>query len=580
MPVHNADIAAVFSDIADLLEIRGDNPFRIRAYRNAVRVVREYPHDIKGLFDQRQELPKLPGIGADLEGKIHEICDSGTCALLTRLQREVPPALTKLLHVPGLGPRRAKLLHDSLDVNSIEDLQRAARAGRIRDVPGFGEKIEAQILQSVLRLDAAAQRFALAIATQYATALVSHLERIAGVKQVTVAGSYRRARDTVGDLDILVSARNRAPVMARFVAYDEVAQVLTQGEARASVRLKSGLQVDLRLVAPESYGAALHYFTGSKAHNIAVRKIAQARGLKLNEYGLFRGEKRIAGDTEASVFRALGLAYIEPELREDRGEIEAAASGKLPRLITREDLRGDLHVHTKASDGRHSLAEMVQAARDAGLDYIAITEHSRRLTVAHGLDPVRLRKQMAEIDRLNDALKGFRVFKGVEVDILEDGNLDLPDNVLRDLDLVIGAVHSHFNLPRRRQTERIVRAINQRYFSVLAHPSGRLMGQREALDLDWPRILRAARARGCFVEVNAQPDRLDLDDTRCRMALEEGVPIVINSDAHSTFDFNHLRYGVGQARRGWLGPDTVVNTRRLAEVSRLLAATMGRRAAA
>lgn len=580
MPVHNADIAAIFSDIADLLEIRGDNPFRIRAYRNAVRVVREYPHDIKVLFDQGQDLPKLPGIGPDLHGKIHEICDSGNCALLTQLQRKVPPALTKLLQVPGLGPKRAKLLHDSLGVSSIEDLQRAARAGHIREVPGFGEKIETQILQSVLRLDTSAQRFPLAVAAQYANSLVAHLQMVSGVKQVTVAGSYRRARDTVGDLDILVSARNGSPVMARFAGYDEVAQVLAQGEARASVRLKSGIQVDLRLVAPESYGAALHYFTGSKAHNIAVRKIAQARGLKLNEYGLFRGNTRVAGDTEESVFRALGLAYIEPELREDRGEIEAAAAGKLPRLITRDQLRGDLHVHTKASDGRNSIAEMVDAARKAGLEYIAITEHSRHLTVAHGLDPVRLRKQMAEIDRINDGLKGFRVLKGIEVDILEDGNLDLPDNVLRELDIVVGAVHSYFNLPRRRQTERVVRAINQRYFTVLAHPSGRLMGQREALDLDWPRVLRAARARGCFMELNAQPDRLDLDDVHCRMALDEGVPIVISSDAHSTFDLGHLRYGVGQARRGWLGPQAVVNTRGLADVSRMLAATMGRQEAA
>lgn len=580
MPVHNADIAAVFSDIADLLEIRGDNPFRIRAYRNAVRVVREFPQDIKSLFDRGQDLPKLPGIGPDLHGKIHEICDSGSCGLLIRLRREVPPALTKLLQVPGLGPKRAKLLHDSLTVNSIQDLQCAARAGRIREVPGFGEKIEAQILQSVLRLESTTQRFPLAVAAQYATALAAHLERTAGVKQVTVAGSYRRARDTVGDLDIVVSARAGAPVMARFAGYDEVAQVLAQGETRSSVRLKCGLQVDLRLVAPQSYGAALHYFTGSKAHNIALRKLAQARGLKLNEYGLFRGDSRLAGDTEESVFRALGLAFIAPELREDRGEIEAAAAGKLPRLVTREDLRGDLHVHSKASDGRNSIADMIDAAREAKLEYIAITEHSRHLAVARGLDPVRLRKQMAEIDRINDGLKGFHVFKGIEVDILEDGSLDLPDNVLRDLDIVVGAVHSHFNLPRRRQTGRILKAINQRYFTVLAHPAGRLIGQREALDLDWPRILRAARARGCFLEVNAQPDRLDLDDVHCRMALEEGVPLVINSDAHSAFDFSHLRSGVGQARRGWIGPDAVLNTHGAAAVAKLLAATMGGREAA
>jgi len=381
-------------------------------------------------------------------------------------------------------------------------------------------------------------------------------------------------RETVGDLDVLVAAAVGGPVTERLLAYDEVKSVLARGQTRSSVTLKSGLQVDLRVVPDVSFGAALHYFTGSKAHNIAIRRLGQARGLKINEYGVFRGTRRIAGDTEESVYRAVGLPYIEPELREDRGEIEAARRGELPRLLALADLQGDLHLHTRATDGHHSIREMALAARAAGLSYIAVTEHSRRLTVARGLDPQRLLKQMDEIDRLNDTLSGVTVLKGIEVDVLEDGSLDLPDSVLKGLNLVVGAVHSAFTLPRRRQTERILRALDNRYFTVLAHPSGRLLGERDAMDADWLRIIRAARQRGCFLELNAQPDRLDLDDVHARMAREEGVLVAVNSDAHSTFDFAHLRYGVGQARRAWLEPKDVLNTRGLRDLRRLIAPTM------
>ncbi len=576
MPVHNADIAAVFEDIADLLEIKGDNPFRIRAYRNAARTVGEFGRDLKTLIDEGRELPKLPGIGADLAAKIREICASGTCALLQRLHRELPAAITELLKVPGLGPKRVRLLHDSLAVNTVEELRRAAGAGRIRELPGFGERIEARIREALASRKAAPQRFKLAIAAQYAAALASWLERVPGVRKATVAGSYRRMRETVGDLDVLVAAAAGSPVMERFIAYDEVKSVLMRGETRSSVVLKSGLQVDLRLVPPESYGAALHYFTGSKAHNIAVRKLGQARGLKVNEYGVFRRQARMAGETEESVFAAVGLPWIPPELREDRGEIEAARRGELPKLIAAADLKGDLHLHTKATDGHNTIREMALAARAAGLAYIAVTEHSRRLAVARGLDPQRLAKQIDEIDRVNDGLTGVTVLKGIEVDILGDGSLDLPDSALQGLDLVVGAVHGAFDLPQRKQTQRILRALDSRYFTVLAHPSGRLLGEREAMDVDWLRIIRAARARGCFLELNAQPDRLDLDDVHCRMAREEGVLVAVNSDAHSIHDFAHLQYGVGQARRGWLEAKDVLNTRSLRELRPLLAKTMGR----
>jgi DNA polymerase (family 10) len=570
MPVHNADIAAIFEEIADLLEIRGNNPFRIRAYRNAARSIGEFGREFKTLIESGTELPKLPGIGADLTAKIHEIVTTGHCATLDKLRKEMPPAITELLRVPGLGPKRVQALNRELGVATVAQLKQAARSGRIRDIAGFGLKTEQRILEALEAHAEQAQRVKLPVATQYAEALVDYLKRVRGVKRVVVAGSYRRMKETVGDLDILVTAQAGGAVMERFIAYDEVRKVLEQGETRGSVVLKSGLQVDLRLVPEESYGAALYYFTGSKAHNIAVRRLAQAQGLKINEYGVFKGERRVAGDTEESVFAAVGLPFIAPELREDRGEIEAARAGRLPQLITLADLRGDLHMHTKASDGRNTMREMALAAKAQGLSYIAITEHSRRLAVARGLDPQRLARQIDEIDSLNAELSGITVLKGIEVDILEDGALDLPDSVLQRLDVVIAAVHGKFELPRRRQTERILRALDNRCVNLLAHPTGRLIGAREPYDVDMLRIMRKAKSRRIFLELNSQPERLDLDDTMCQMARDEGVLVSIDSDSHSTFDFANLRYGVGQARRGWLERDNVLNTRSLAELRRLL----------
>jgi DNA polymerase (family 10) len=575
MPVHNADIGVIFEEIADLLEIRGENPFRVRAYRNAARSVGELGRDLKTFVDEGQDLPKLPGIGADLAAKIREICKTGTCKLLEQLHREMPPAITELLRIPGLGPKRVKLLHDKLKIRTVENLKRAAGAGRIREIAGFGAKTEAGILRALDERGTTPERCKLAVAAQYAEALEAYLAKIPGVQKVTVSGSFRRMRETVGDLDILVAARAGSPVMERFTRYDEVKNVLAHGETRSSVTLKSGLQVDLRLVPLESYGAALHYFTGSKAHNIAVRRLAQVRGLKINEYGVFRRKSRVAGETEESVFAAVGLPWIPPELREDRGEIEAARAKRLPRLVELGDLKGDLHAHTKATDGHNTLGEMAAAAKAAGLTYLAITEHSRRLTVARGLDPKRLLEQLDEIDRLNGELTGIALLKGIEVDILEDGSLDLPDSVLSRLDLVIGAVHSAFRRPRRKQTERILRALDNRYFTLLAHPSTRLIGEREPIDVDMLRVVRAAKKRGCYLELDAQPDRLDLSDIDCQMARDEGVLVAVNSDAHSTFDFAHLRFGIGQARRGWLTVDDVLNTRTLARLRPLLKRTMG-----
>jgi DNA polymerase (family 10) len=456
----------------------------------------------------------------------------------------------------------------------MAQLQRAVRDHRIQALPGFGEKTEMHIADALAIHAGNTGRFKLAVAAQYAEPLAAWLRTTPGVQQVVIAGSYRRARETVGDIDILITAIPNSPVMARFCGYDEIAEILSHGPTRSSVVLKCKLQVDTRVVNPESYGAALHYFTGSKAHNIAIRRLGQERGLKINEYGVFKGQARIAGETEESVYQAVGLPFIPPELREDRGEIEAARHGYLPRLIELSDLKGDLHAHSKASDGHDTLKEMAQAALQRSFEYLAITEHSSRLTIARGLDSVQLTKQIDEIDRLNEQLKGITLLKGIEVDILEDGSLDLPDWVLGKLDLVVGAVHSRFGLSRARQTERILRAMDHPHFTLLAHPSGRLIDKREPYDVDMLRIIRKAKERGCYLELNAHPERLDLLDTYCQAAKEEGVLISINSDAHSVLDFDNLRFGVGQARRGWLEKKDVLNTRSLQELRPLLKRTM------
>jgi DNA polymerase (family 10) len=574
MSVHNADIAAVFREIADLLELEGANPFRIRAYRNAARTVEELAIDLAGVLAKGQALPRLPGIGADLAGKIREIVDTGSCATLAQLRRAEPPGLVEFLSLPGLGPKRAKAIHDELGIHTLRQLHRAAKDGRLRHVAGLGAATERRILEAIEARESRPVRFKLSHAAQVADALAAHLRTAPGALKVEVAGSFRRARETVGDLDVLVAAEKSNRVMERFVAYDEVARVVARGPTRASVALRSGMQVDLRLVPPESFGAALVYFTGSKAHNIAIRRRAQQRGLKISEYGVFRGSRRIAGESEESVYRAIGLPLIAPELREDQGEIAAAEAGALPALVELQDLKGDLHCHSTATDGHNTIQEMAEAARARGLAYIAITEHSRRLAVAHGLDARALARQIDAIDRLNERLVGIVVLKGIEVDILEDGTLDLPDAVLGRLDLVVGAVHSGFNLSRERQTRRVLAAMDRPHFSILAHPTGRLIPERQPFDLDMARVIRHARERGCFLELNAHPDRLDLLDTHCRLAKENGVLVAVSSDAHSTYDFANLRFGIGQARRGWLGRDDVLNARPLAELRGLLRRTM------
>lgn len=575
MPIYNADIADIFDEIADYLEIEGENPFRVRAYHNAARTVRGLGPELKDLVAQGEDLTRFSGIGKELAAKIAEYVTTGAVKALKKLQDKIPAGVRQILKLPGLGPKRVRILYHDLNIESLAQLQQAAGDGRIRSLTGFGQKTEAQILKAIETHAETEKRYKIAEVRPYVESLLDYLKAIAGVNSVTAAGSYRRCRETVGDLDILVVAAKDSAVMDRFVAYDDVVDVLAKGATKSSVVLRCGLQVDLRIVAAESFGAALQYFSGSQAHNIAIRQIGHQHGLKINEYGVFKFEERVAGDTEAAVYQAIGLAWIPPELRENQGEIEAAQTGTLPQLIEPADIKGDLHAHTDWSDGGNTLAEMVQAARNYGLKYLAITDHSDRLKIAGGLEPSRLLAQIDEIDRLNQEFSDITLLKGIEVEILADGKLDLSDDVLGRLDLVIGSVHSYFGLPLDKQTDRILRAMDHKFFSILAHPINRLINERTPIEVDMLKVIQKARERGCYLELNSNPRRLDLYDTYCRIAKDQGVLVAIDSDAHSVNSFNHLRYGLGQARRGWLEKDDVVNTRPLGELKNLLKRTMG-----
>ncbi len=560
MQVQNSDIAAVLDEMADLLEIDGANPFRVRAYRNAARMLLDIGKDVREMIEAGEDLTRLPGIGKDLAGKIVEIAQTGTFSELEEMRRKVPPQLTELLDIAGLGPKRVGALYRTLGITSSEQLFNACKDGKVSKLPGFGKKTEAKILEALQTKFTTTQRFLIAEAAPYAEAIRKYLLEVKGVRQVVVAGSYRRRKETVGDLDILVTAEPGSNPGDLFVRFPKVRDVLAKGSTKASVVLQNSMQVDMRVVEEESFGACLHYFTGSKAHNIAIRKIAQKMGLKINEYGIFRGDERIAGEEEGSVFEILGLDYIEPELRENRGEVEASASGRLPQLITLEDLKGDLHVHSSYTDGSASISTMAETAKAYGLKYIAIADHSRRLRIANGLDSSSLLKQVDEIDKLNANMKGFTILKAIEVDILEDGSLDLPDEVLKRLDLVVGAIHSKFNLSRGKQTTRILKAMDNPCLNILAHPTGRILLRRDPYDFDVDAVIKKAVESKVVLELNANPHRLDLNDVYCRQAKEAGARIAINTDAHSPAEFKNLMWGIGQARRGWLEARDVINT--------------------
>jgi DNA polymerase (family 10) len=566
----NAEIADALQRIADLLEIQGENVFRIRAYRNAARTVAELPEGVAVMIGRGEDLTELPGIGKDLAGKISELARTGHVPLLDRLARRLPGELAEMMRLPGLGPKRVALLHEKLHIKTLAELKAAAAAGRLHVVPGIGEKTEKAILGALERVDHEEKRTRLAFAEQIAEPLLEHLRCFKGVRDCVVAGSFRRRRETVGDLDILVTCTDGGRVVEHFVSYPDVRDIMSRGSTRSTVRLHSGMQVDLRVVPAESYGAALLYFTGSKAHNIAVRKIAVAKKLKINEYGVFKGTKRIAGRTEKDVYASIGLPYIAPEIRENRGEIEAARKHHLPKLLTLDHIRGEMHAHTNATDGDDTLADMAAAACERGYEYMAITDHTKRLAMVHGQTARRLASQIAKIERLNAKMKGFTILKGAEVDILDDGSLDLPDDILKELDVTVCSIHYKFALSEEKQTERVLRAMDNPYFHIFGHPTGRLIGEREPYRIDMERILRGALERGCYMEVNAQPDRLDLSDVHCRLAKEIGVKVAIATDAHRRSDLDKMRFGIGQARRGWLEADDVLNTRSIGALRKML----------
>lgn len=566
LPIQNAEVAAMFDQVAELLEIEGQNQFRVRAYRRAARVIEGLPQSVKGMLKAGKDLSELPGIGTDLARKIAEIVETGHFKLLDTLKRKLPGELGEIAALPGLGPKRVKLLHDKLKISTLDDLRRIIKAGGLHEIRGFGPIIERK-LSAALRKPTTERRFKLSVAEAEAEAIMEVL-RTTG--RAVVAGSHRRRRETVGDLDILVATTNGKAVGNKLVGYENVAEVLSHGATRTTVVLRSGLQVDVRAVPQESYGAALLYFTGSKAHNIALRNVAVRRGWKLNEYGLFSGKRRIGGSTENEIYKKLGLAFIPPELREDRGEITLAAAHKLPDLIEKADIRGDLHVHSDWTDGTASIEAMAMAAQAHGYEYIALTDHSRRVAMAHGLDPSRLKRQGQEIDKLNERLGGLTTLKGIEVDILKDGQLDLPDAILANLDVVVASIHSYFDLPRGVQTERLIRAMRNPHVSIIGHPTGRLIGEREPYEIDMERISTAARELGCHLEINSQPERLDLNDAHIHTARQAGAKFSVSTDAHSTDAFAWIRFGIDQARRGWLTAGDVINTRSLPDLRKLL----------
>jgi len=563
--MQNPDIARLFDEVADLLEIQDANPFRVRAYRNAARTIRDFPEPLADLVRAgTKDLTDIAGIGDDLAEKITEIATKGELALRKQLAAKLPAGLLDLLRIPGLGPKRVKLLYKKLKVKSASDLSKALDQGKIQKLKGFGPKIEEKMRAGLGQAQVTERRMLLNEAETQATALVAYLQAGGGVRQIAVAGSYRRRRETIGDLDILVTSDDSARVMDRFVAYADVADVVSKGDTRSTVKLRGGLQVDLRAVEPAAYGAALQYFTGSKAHNVELRKIAQEHGYKLNEYGLFKGTRRVAGQTEEEIYAKLGLDWIPPELREARGEIALARERRLPRLVELTDIRGDLQMHTSATDGKGTIDEMAEAARALGYQYIAITDHSKRVTMALGFDAKRLREQWRSIDERNATSRGFTILKSIELDILENGKLDLPDDVLAEADYVVATIHYGLTQTEKELTRRLVHAAEHPWVDAIGHPTGRMLGKREPYRFDFDAVVRACVAHGCALELDGHPERMDLPDTLAAAAKQLGARFVLSTDSHQPGNLPFMKYAVDLARRAGLEARDIVNTRPLA----------------
>ena len=557
----NNEVAQRFEELADLLEFKGENAFKIRSYRRAARVIADLTENIAQLAAQGK-LRDIPGVGEGIAKKIKEYVETGRMTRLEEAKDGVPPGIMDVLQVQGIGPRKAAMLYKEIGVDSVEALEKAATRHKIRGLPGMGEKSEENILRGIRLRKTGSERMLLDVALAAAETVVEELRSRRGlVSQITPAGSLRRRCESIGDVDILACGKDAAKIIDAFTTGPYVADVLAAGETKASVLVKDGPQVDLRVVEPRQFGAALQYFTGSKAHNIKLRDLAKDKGMKINEYGLFKGRKVVASKDEDDIYRALGMEPTPPELREDRGEIEAATDGTLPDLIDTDDIKGDLHVHSDYSDGHNSIEEMAAAARERGYKFIAITDHSKSLHIANGLTEGRVRKQMKEIAALNRKLRGVRVLAGIEVDLKAGGELDLPDKLLADLDVVIAAVHSGFKQPRDKMMARLAAAAKNPHVDIIAHPTGRLIGERDPVEVDLPELIRLAAATGTAIEINAHPLRLDLDDVHCRMAKEHGVKLAIGTDAHDTGGLDVMPLGVSVARRGWLEAADVLNTR-------------------
>src|SRR5712691_6424762 len=562
--MQNPDIARVFDEVADLLEIKDENPFRVRAYRNAARTIRDFPEPIADWVQASRDLSEIPGIGEDLAEKITAIVSTGELPLRKQLLAKLPAGLLDLLRISGLGPKRVKLLFSKLKVRSTADLATALAAGKVTKLKGFGPKMEEKIRVGLGQPQVTERRMLLNEAEIQAEAIVAYLKAGGGIHEIEVAGSYRRRRESIGDLDVVVTSSDSAKVMERFVKYGEVAEVVSQGATRSTVKLRGGLQVDLRAVEPAAYGAALQYFTGSKAHNVELRKIAQEQGYKLNEYGLFKGTRRVAGKTEREIYAKLGLDLMPPELREARGEIALAREHRLPRLVELDDIRGDLQMHTNATDGQATIDEMAHAARVLGYQYIAITDHSKRVTMAHGLDAKRLREQWRTIDEWNARSRGFTILKGVELDILETGKLDLPDDVLAEADYVVATIHYGLKQSEKQLTDRLLGAIENRWVDAIGHPTGRIVPVRPSYPLAFDVVAKAAANAKCLLEINGS-ERMDLPDTLAAAAKGHGVRFVLSTDAHNQRELGFMRFAVAVARRAGLTAADILNTRPTAE---------------
>ncbi|MGE0494949.1 MAG: DNA polymerase/3'-5' exonuclease PolX [Vulcanimicrobiota bacterium] len=557
----NQKAARLFQEIADFLELKGENQFKVKAYQKAARALSGIERPLRDLYDSG-ELKSVPGIGKAIAEKIEELLQAGQISMHRQLSEEFPPQILDLMDVPGLGAKKAAVLYRELRIGSLPELEEALAAGKLRDLKGFGKKTEEKLLEGIKRLAQVEHRLPLGQAVRVAREFVAELSKLAGVETVVPAGSLRRGAETVGDLDLVCVASNSAEVMAAFCSAVDSQDVLMKGETRSSIRLSNGFQVDLRVVPADSLGAAMQYFTGSKDHNVALRARAEQRGLKLNEYGLYDQDGQVvAGRSEESIYAYLGLDFVPPELRETGAEVALAAEGRLPALLEIEQVRGNLHTHSEWSDGSDTLEELAAKARQMGYAYLAVTDHSRALVIANGLTIERLAEQGRRIDELNADFDDFRLLKGTECDILPDGTLDFPDEVLASLDLVVAAVHSSFHLDKVAMTQRILKAIENPHVDILAHPSGRILGRRPGYEVDWEEVFKAAARTQTALEINCSPKRLDLSDKMVRRARELGVVFSLGTDAHSLREFDYLPLGVGVARRGWLGPEQVLNSR-------------------